>query len=440
MNTQEPLEGIAVVGMAGRFPAAHSVDEFWRNLVDARECSTQHSVDELVARGLPRRVVEAPNFVRLCPVVDIPEIVDPGSLGLSDSQAQALDPQVRMLLLCARDALAEAGCSPREFAGSVGIWAGCGFPEYALKRVLFDLDPSEIPENLAQVNASEIDNVIVTLTRCLGLNGPAVRVQTACSTSLVAIHAASNALLNYQCDLALAGGVSLQYTRVPGFLYFEGEIFSPDGHCRTFDEKANGTVLGEGCGIVALRRLEDAVAAGDRILAVIRGSAVNNDGESRAGYTAPGVAGQAALISSALVAAGVHPDQVGYIEAHGTGTLLGDPIEVTALTKAFRASTDRRGYCGLGSVKPNVGHLDAAAGVTGFIKTVCSLLHRQLPPTLHFQVANPELKLPTTPFFVVDKLMDWKDIDGRCLGGVSSFGLGGTNCHVVLERFDPGNA
>lgn len=419
---------------------AASVDEFWQNLVTARDCSTEYSVEELVARGLPRRIAEASNYVRRCPVVEVPRIEDPGAFGLSESDFQSLDIQVRMLLVQCREALRSANCDPKRFDGSVGLWAGCGFADWALKRVLFDLDPSEVPDQFASIHASDSEEVIPILTRALGLTGPAFRVQSACSTSLVAIDAACNSLLNYQCDVALAGGVSLQYSRMPGYLYFEGEIFSPDGRCRTFDQAANGTVLGEGCGVVVLRRLEDAVAAGDQILAVIRGSAVNNDGDNRAGYTAPGVAGQSELIRTALSVAGVRPDEMSYIEAHGTGTLLGDPIEVTALTKAFRMSTQETGFCGLGSVKTNVGHLDAAAGVTSFIKMVCCVQHKQLTPTLHFRTANPELKLSTTPFYVVDKLMDWKPRNGRRLGGISSFGLGGTNCHVVVEEFDRSGA
>jgi acyl transferase domain-containing protein len=435
MNTDDLLEAIAVVGMAGRFPAAGSVDELWQNLVSGRDCSTEYSVEQLVARGLPRRIAESPNYVRRCPVVDVPEIEEPAVFGMTHSEAQSLNPQVRMLLICCREAVLHAGYDPKTFDGLTGVWAGCAFSDWALKRVLSELDPSEIPAALASINVFRPDDLISTLARGLRLSGPAIRVQTACSTSLVAIHAACGALRNYQCDLALAGGASLQYHHVPGYLYVDGEIFSPDGRCRAFERRANGTVLGEGCAVVALRRLDDAVAAENPILAVIRGSAANNDGDNRPGYTAPGVAGQSDLVTTTLSVAGISPDDISYIEAHGTGTLLGDPIEVAALTKAFRGGNQEHGVCGLGSVKTNIGHLDVAAGVTGFIKTVCSVKHRQLAPTLHFETPNPQLRLDTTPFFVVDKLISWEPRNGRRIGGVSSFGLGGTNCHILVEEF-----
>jgi acyl transferase domain-containing protein len=434
MNPQNAIEGIAVVGVAGRFPAATSIDEFWENLVVGRDCSTEHTIEELVARGLPRKIAAAPNYVRRCPVVALPRDEELARFGLRPSEVKSLDAQ--MLLLSCGDALKSANCDPEQFDGKVGLWAGCGFAEYPLKRALFGLAADEIPSALAAVNAFAPDLPMATVSRTLRLGGPVMRVQSACSTSLVAIHMACNALFDYQCDLALAGGVSLQYTHVPGYQYFEGEIFSPDGYCRAFDHRANGTIFGEGCGVVALRRLDEALAAGDFILAVVRGSAVNNDADLRSGYTAPGVNGQRELVLAALSSAGVSAGDIGYVEAHGTGTPLGDPIEVAALSEAFRAHTSECGFCGLGSVKTNVGHLDAAAGVTGFIKTVWSLKHRRLVPTVHFQTPNPELKLDSTPFFVVDKLMEWQPRHGRRLGGVSSFGLGGTNCHVIVEDFE----
>jgi acyl transferase domain-containing protein len=435
MSKIDTPEGIAVVGMAGRFPAASSVDELWTNLATGRDGFRQFSVDELVAAGLPRQIAEMPNLVRRCPVVDHPTAFEPHAFGYSPAEAELIDPQHRMLMQCAWQALEHAGYDPHRFDGSIGIWVGCGFAEYALKHLLTMFGPFGELSLLNVSGAPERDSVTARIARNFDLRGPAVLVQTACSTSLVATHLACQALLTYQCDLALAGGVSLQYTRVPGYLYAEGEIFSPDGFCRAFDHQASGTVLGEGCGVVALRRLGDALAAGDTVLAVIRGSAVNNDGASRAGYTAPGVAGQAELIGVALGVAGVRADEISYIEAHGTGTALGDPIEVAALTKAFRQSTNEQGYCGLGSVKANIGHLDTAAGITGLIKTVCALQHRQLPPTPHFVEPNPELNLATSPFYVVDRLVEWRPRNGRRLAGVSSFGLGGTNAHVVVEEF-----
>lgn len=328
----------------------------------------------------------------------------------------------------------DAGYDSRRFLGMIGIWAGSGINNYYLKNVLARPGHFEAVADFQAIISNDKDYLASRIAYRLDLRGPAIVVQSACSTSLVAVHMACQALMTYQCDMALAGGVSLQFPRAPGYLYREGEIFSPDGYCRSFDKGANGTVLGEGAGLVVLRRLEEAVADGDRVLAVIRGSAVNNDGAARVGYTAPGVNGQRDLVILAQAVADVSPEQVSYIEAHGTGTALGDPIEVAALAQAFRRGTSECGYCGLGSVKTNVGHLDVAAGVAGLIKTVCALQQRQLPPTLHFREPNPALGLAESPFFVVDRLMDWPLRHGRRIAGVSSFGLGGTNAHIVLEE------
>ncbi len=431
-------DAVAVVSMEGLFPGAATVDELWQNLVSGREGYREYSVDELVEKGLPRRIAEAANYVRRCPTVEVPGEDELRALGLDSEEVRELTPQVRVLLLCAHRALEKMGSKRPPANDEIGLWVGLGFAEYALKRVVSELDPDELTDGLAAVCAARRENPLAPLVRHLGIRGPAVRVQTACSTSLVAIHDATQALLNYQCDVAVAGGVSLQYTTIPGYPFHDGEIFSPDGYCRTFDRQANGTVLGEGCGIVVLRRLRDALAEGSDVLAVVLGSAINNDGDDRAGYTAPGVAGQAALVERAQETAGVSPDVVSYIEAHGTGTPLGDPIEVTALANVFRKGTSDGAFCGLGSIKTNIGHLDAAAGVAGFMKAVCALQHRVLPPTLHYAEPNPDLRLESSPFYVVDKAQDWQPRHERRVAGVSSFGLGGTNAHVVLEEHADG--
>jgi len=428
-------EGVAIVGLAGRFPNAANVEQFWANLVAGRDCFTEFTVEELIESGVPRDVAERSDYVRRCPVIEEPAGFDARLFGYSPKEAELIDPQQRILLECAWEALEHAGHDPHRFPGLVGIWAGSGVNNYFLKNILTRPDLFETIADFQTIISNDKDYLASRIAYKLDLRGPAVVVQTACSTSLVAVHMACNALLTYQCDMALAGGISLQTPRARGYLYREGEIFSPDGMCRTFDKRANGTVLGEGCGLVALRRLEDAIADRDNILAVIRGSAINNDGAMRAGFTAPGVAGQMELVTMAQAMADVRANEVSYIEAHGSGTALGDPVEVSALTQSFRRTTTERGFCGIGSVKTNIGHLDVAAGIAGLIKTVCALQRRKLPPTLHFTEPNPELRVRESPFFVVDRLMDWKPRHGRRIAGVSSFGLGGTNAHVILEEY-----
>lgn len=435
MSDSPVSENIAIIGMAGRFPMAANVDEFWANLASGRDCFSDFSVEELVAAGVPHEVAAAASYVRRSPILEKPAEFDAHLFGFSPKEAEFIDPQHRLLMECAWEVLEHAGHDPHRFDGAIGIWAGCGPSNYFLKNILSHAGHFESLSNFNTIVGNDKDYLVSRIAYKFNLRGPSVVVQSACSTSLVAVHNACQALLTYQCDMALAGGVSLQFPRAPGYVFNEGEIFSRDGICRTFDKDANGTVLGEGCGMVALRRLEDAIASGDRILAVIRGSAVNNDGAARAGYTAPGVAGQSELIAMAQAVAGVEAGDISYIETHGTGTLLGDPIEVSALTKAFRQTTTERGFCGLGAVKPNIGHLDVAAGIAGLIKTICALQHRQLPGTLHFTEPNPELGLATSPFFVVDRLMDWQPRNGRRIAGVSSFGLGGTNAHIILEEY-----
>lgn len=435
MTESRLLEGVAIVGLAGRFPGAGDVDQFWGNLVEGKECITDFTVDQLVAEGVPLEVAERRDYVRRAPVIDDPAGFDARLFNYSPKEAELIDPQQRILLECAFEAMWNAGHDPHRFPGLVGIWAGSGVNNYFLKNLLSRPGGFEAIADVQTIIGNDKDYLASRIAYKLNLRGPAVVVQTACSTGLVAVHSACMALLTYQCDMALAGGVFLQSPRAHGYIYKEGEIFSPDGRCRAFDKGANGTVLGEGCGLVVLRRLEDAVKDRDNILAVIRGSAVNNDGGARAGYTAPGVSGQLGVLTMAHAVAGVDAAEIGYIEAHGTGTLLGDPIELSALTQAFRRTTEERGYCGIGSVKTNIGHLDVAAGIAGLIKTVCALRHRQIPATLHFTEPNPELKLSESPFFVVDRLIDWHPRNGRRIAGVSSFGMGGTNAHVVLEEY-----
>ncbi|RST55768.1 type I polyketide synthase [Variovorax sp. MHTC-1] len=431
---------IAIVGLAGRFPGAADAEAFWRNIRGCVESVSSFSDAELRARGVPASALDDPGYVKAGVRFEGFDQFDAGFFGCSPREAEHLDPQQRIFLECAWEALEHAGYDPQRPPGPVGIHAGAGANLYLMKHLL----PAsglgaggDIAELLSLMNGNSADSLATRVAYKLDLRGPAVTVQTACSTSLVAVHMACHSLLSQECDMALAGGVWLNLLQEGGYRYQAGAILSPDGHCRAFDAKAGGTVLGSGAGIVVLRRLDDALRDGDTIHAVIKGSAVNNDGANKVGYTAPGIDGQAEVIRTAQAIADVAPDSIGYVEAHGTGTTLGDPIEMAALTQAFRAGTDRRGFCAIGSVKTNVGHLDAAAGVTGLIKTVMALEHATLPPSLHFETPNPQIDFAASPFFVNTEARAWPAGPLPRRAGVSSFGMGGTNAHVVLEEAPP---
>ena len=427
--------GIAVIGLAGRFPGAADPGELWANLRDGVESITALSDAALRAAGVDESRLASPNYVKAAPLLDGVDLFDADLFGFNPREAELLDPQHRLFLECGWQVLENAGYDPRRFRGPIGVYAGGQTSSYVFNL----LTHPEILETLglAAVQAGvEKDFLAARLSYALNLRGPSVVVQTACSTSLVAIHLACQALAAGECDLALAGGVTVHVPQHEGYPYIEGGISSPDGHCRAFDAEARGTVFGSGVGMVALKRLEDARRDGDTVHAVIRGTAINNDGSLKVGFTAPSVEGQAQVIAAAQAAAGVSPDSISYVEAHGTATPLGDPIEVAALTSAFRAATARTGFCALGSVKTNVGHLDAAAGVTGFLKTVLALGHRQIPPSLHFERPNPKIDFAASPFYVAARLADWPAPadGGPRRAGVSAFGVGGTNAHVVVEE------
>ncbi|HKH45723.1 MAG TPA: beta-ketoacyl synthase N-terminal-like domain-containing protein [Thermoanaerobaculia bacterium] len=433
-DLREHPNAIAITGLAGRFPGAADLDRFWANLRDGVESITFFSDEELRASGVGEEMLKSPAYVRAKPYLEGIDLFDAGFFGFTPREASLLDPQQRVFLECAWEALENAGYDAERFPGRIGVYGGANLSSYMLWNLLSN------PDLLASVGGVQgrigVDKDFLTtqVSYRMNLRGPSFAVQTACSTSLVAVHVASQSLLDGECDMALAGGVGVNLPQKVGYVYHEGSIYSPDGHCRAFDADARGTVLGDGAGIVVLRRLADALAAGDRIRAVIRGSAINNDGSGKVGYTAPSLDAQAEVIAEALGIAGVEPETVGAIEGHGTGTRLGDPIEVAALTRAFRSrGASRRGFCALGSVKTNVGHLDAAAGVAGLIKTVLALEHGQIPPSLGFAKPNPEIDFAGSPFFVNDRLRDWPS-GGPRRAGVSSFGVGGTNAHVVLEE------
>ncbi|SCG54230.1 hybrid non-ribosomal peptide synthetase/type I polyketide synthase [Micromonospora halophytica] len=425
---------IAIVGMAGRFPGAPDVATFWRNLRDGVESITFWDTDTLRAGGIAEETLADPSYVRAASVLTGIEDFDAAFFGYHAREAALIDPQQRLFLECAWHALEDAGYAPGAVDATVGVYAGSALSTYLLGNVLAGRVAGTIGETLELLVTNDKDYLPNRVSFKLGLGGPAVAVQTACSSSLVAVHVAAQALLEGECDVALAGGAAIRLPQPSGYLWQEGLIFSRDGHCRPFDAAATGTVFGSGVGVVVLKRLEDALADGDHVEAVIRGSAVTNDGSAKVGYTAPGVDGQARAVATALGIAGVDPATVTAIEAHGTGTPLGDPIEVTALNKVFAPRMRRRGGIALASVKSNVGHLDTAAGVTGLIKAVLQLKHRELVPSLHYDKPNPEIDFDSSPFRVNTELREWTASDVPRRIGVSSFGMGGTNAHVVVEE------
>jgi len=426
--------GIAVIGMAGRFPGAANVEEFWRNLRDGVESISFFTEREMVDAGMDPARVRNPEFVNARAVLKDIELFDAAFFRITPRDAELTDPQQRLFLECAWEALENAGYNSEKFDGLIGFYAGVCQNTYLLVNLLSNREAVEAASGFQIDIKNDKDHLTTQVSYKLNLRGPSVAVQTACSTSLVAIHHACASLFSGECDIAMAGGVGIAVPQNVGYLYKEGGIMSPDGHCRPFSAQAQGTVGGNGLGIVVLKRLEDALADGDYIHAVVKGSAINNDGSQKVGYTAPSVNGQAQVIATAQAIAGVAPETITYIETHGTGTNLGDPIEVAALTQAFRRGTDKNQFCAIGSVKSNIGHLDAAAGVAGFIKAVLSLEHKQIPPSLHFTEPNPEIDFANSPFYVNATLNDWKTGEAPRRAGVSSFGIGGTNAHVILEE------
>ena len=433
---QGELDAIAVVGLAGRFPGAMTVAQFWRNLCEGTESVSRFAEEELTAAGVPRDLVRHPNYVAAKGFLKEADCFDAAFFGFHPREAEAMDPQHRLFLESCWTALEDAGHPPGRLDMPVGVFAGSSMNTY-LYRLLSNPGFVETVGDYQVMISNDKDFLTTRVSYLLNLTGPSMAVQTACSSSLVAIERACQSLVGHECDLALAGGVSVAFPRKTGYFYRQGMILSPDGHCRVFDRDAHGTVPGEGVGVVVLRRLADAMADGDPIYAVIRGWATNNDGSRKVGYTAPGVEGQAAVIATAQALADIDPNTITYVEAHGTGTELGDPIEIHALAQAFRWRGHRSGKCWIGSVKSNIGHLDAAAGVAGLIKTVLALHHKQLPPSLHYREPNPQIDFASSPFEVNTSLREWAAGGGVRRAGVSSFGIGGTNAHLVLEEAPP---
>jgi amino acid adenylation domain-containing protein len=436
MNSSDDFDRpdeIAIIGMSGRFPGAASVEEFWLNVRDGVESISFFTDEQLKDEGISAALSGAPNYVNAKAVLQDAEMFDAAFFGFNPREVEILDPQHRLFLECAWEALENAGYDSEQYSGLIGVYGGTSMSTYLL-NIYSNRELMKSVGSFQVAISNDKDHLTARVSYKLGLTGPSVGVQTACSTSLVAIHLASQSLLNGECDIALAGGVSIKVPQRVGYQFKDGGILSPDGHCRAFDAEAQGTVAGEGVGIVVLKRLSEALADGDCIQAVIKGSATNNDGSLRVGYTAPAVDGQARVIADTLALSGVEPETINYIEAHGTGTALGDPIEIAALTKAYRAATPEKGFCAIGSVKTNIGHLDAAAGVTGLIKTVMALKHEMLPPSLHFRESNPQIDFDNSPFYVNTTLTKWKSGLTPRRAAVSSFGMGGTNAHVILEE------
>jgi len=423
---------IAVIGMAGRFPGANDVDSFWANLRDGVESISFFSEDELLAEGIAPELVNNPAYVKANGILDGIEFFDAGFFGFSPREAEIMDPQQRLFMECAAAAIEHGGYDAERINRPVGVFAGAGMNTYYTDNLSSNRELLQAVGDYQLMVSNQNDFITTRTSYKLNLKGPSVNIQTACSTSLVAVHMACQSLLNGECDIALAGGVSVKANQKRGYLYVDGMILSPDGHCRAFDAAAQGTVGGNGVGIVMLKKLDQAIADRDCIHAVIKGSAINNDGILKAGYTAPSVEGQAEVITRAM--RGIAPETITYIETHGTGTPMGDPIEIAALSQAYQAHTEKKQFCAIGSVKTNIGHLDAAAGVAGLIKTIQALKHKALPPSLHFEKPNPEIDFAGSPFYVNSKQAEWTSGETPRRAGVSSFGIGGTNAHLVLEE------
>ncbi|MBI9090213.1 MAG: amino acid adenylation domain-containing protein [Desulfobacterium sp.] len=427
-------DAIAVIGMSCRFPGAKNIDRFWNNLKNGVESITAFSDRELADAGVRPSDINHPDYVKAGYVLGGEDLFDASFFGFSPKEAELLDPQHRLFLESAWEALEDSGYATGQYDGSIGVFAGAKMSTYLINVLNSKRLSVGGASDLQVLIANDKDYLTSRVSYKLNLKGPSITVQSACSTSLVAIHLACDNLLSGACDMSLAGGVSISIPQKTGYLFQEGMILSPDGHCRAFDADAKGVTPGNGVGVVLLKRLEDAIKDHDDIHAVVLGSAVNNDGSNKIGYTTPGVEGQVEVVREAQAVSGIGPEAVSYIEAHGTGTSLGDPVEIKALNRVFKTETDRKGFCAIGSVKTNIGHLDTAAGIAGFIKTVLSLKHGYLLPSLNYEHPNPKIDFQNSPFYVNTQLLPWETGGEPRRAGISSFGLGGTNAHVILEE------
>ena len=427
---------VAIIGMAARLPGAPTIDQYWQNLRSGVESIEQLSVEQLRQAGVPDALIENPAYVRSGAFLQDMDQFDARFFGISPREADIMDPQHRQLLEVSWQALENAGHVQANSTSAVGVFVGSGYNSYFAHNVL---SSEELLDQygffLLRHTGNDKDFLATRLSYQFGLQGPSVNIQTACSTSLVAVHMAIQSLLSGECDIALAGAVSIDLPQRTGYLYRDGEVASPDGRCRPFDSGAQGTFFGSGAGVVVLKPLAAALADQDYVHAVIRGSAVNNDGAGKVSYLAPSVDAQAAAIAEALMIAEVDARDVSYVEAHGTGTPMGDPIEFAALNEVFAANEMQGRRCYIGSVKANIGHLDTAAGIAGLIKTVEALKHQELPPSLNYVTPNPALDIASSALDVNSSLRPWFTEQGTRLAGVTSLGVGGTNAHVVLQEY-----
>lgn len=434
-DNRDQTDSIAIIGMSARMPGSPDLNAFWTLLRDGKEAIVQFSKEEMLGVGADPDVVNHEKSVAAKGYLADVDLFDASFFGISPREAELIDPQHRVMLECAWEAMEGAGYDPAQYPGRVAIFTSAGMNTYLAFNILTN------PGLMEQVGGFQLsiyndkDFVPTRIAYSMNTHGPAIDIGTACSSSLVGVHMACQHLLTYQSDMVLVGGVTVHLPQKTAYVDEGGTAYSPDGHCRPFDATPSGLVDGNGAAAVVLKRLSDAIADGDHIHAVIRGSAINNDGSDKIGYSAPSIDGQAEVILEAQAMAGVLPEEISYVEAHGTATPLGDPIEVAALTQAFRTQTDLTGYCGLGAVKSNIGHVDKAAGLAGLIKTALSLEHEQLVPTLHWQAPNPKLDLPNTPFYIVNTLKPWPRQENKPrIAALSSFGVGGTNAHAILAE------
>ncbi len=434
MDDQYSGNEIAIIGIAGCYPSAPNVQEFWRALSTGQELIKHFTDEELENRGVSRETLANPNYIKAACVLDDMDMFDAPFFGIPPNEARLIDPQHRHFLQCAWHVLEDGAYVAEDYDGLIGVYAGSGMNSYMLKNIVTNQGAMDFEDHTQFLITNDKDYLATRVSYKLNLHGPSYTVQSACSTSLVAVHQACQSLLNLECDMCLAGGASVQALNTNGYKYIPGGPFSADGYCRPFDSEANGTVFGSGVGVVLLKRLDDAIDDNDHIYAMIKGSAVNNDGSRKAGYTAPSVAGLSEVVVDALDNADVDAKTIGFVEAHGTGTELGDPIEIAALSKVFSTDADDKKYCAIGSVKSTVGHLDAAAGVTGLIKTALSLYHNSIPPNVNFTKPNPKLNLENSPFFINTGAESFQNFDHPKRACVNAMGIGGTNSFVVLEQ------
>ncbi len=437
MNQTEAIKNldcIAIIGMAVRMPGALNVEEFWENLRTGTESISLFTKEEMLEAGFSPEIVNHPNFVAAKGIMENAEMFDANFFGISPREAELMDPQHRVLMECAWSAMEDAGYIPDQYPGRIAVFTSAGMNTYLPFNLMSN------PELLEQVGGFELsiyndkDFVPTRIAYSMNIKGPAIDIGTACSSSLVSTHIACQQLLTYQADMTIVGGITIHLPQKMGHIHEPGAAYSPDNHCRPFDSTPSGLIDGNGAAVIILKRLEDALKDGDKIHALIKGSAINNDGSDKVGYSAPSVNGQAEVILEAQAVADIDPSTISYIEAHGTSTPLGDPIEVAGLTQAFRVHTDKTGFCGLGSVKSNIGHVDKAAGLAGLVKTTLALEHELIPPSLNWKQPNPKLQIEKTPFYVVDKPTEWKRSNQPRRAGISSFGVGGTNAHAILEE------